>query len=233
MNAVEARGLTRYFGVYAALRKVSFEVPQGQCVALLGRNGAGKTTLLRLLAGTQSPSEGTLAVFGGEPEKPATRKEIGFLGHGSGLYDELSAEENLMLAARVHGLPDAAAATKRWLKRVDLDRLARSRPSEFSRGMRQRLALARVLLPQPKLLLLDEPLTALDDRATRMVRELLEEASRAGTTLFMSTHHLSEGIEIATHILLLDRGRVAYSGERTAAMLANPAAVYELCGEPG
>lgn len=231
MNAVEARGLTRYFGVYAALRGVSFQVAPGQCVALLGRNGAGKTTLLRLLAGIQTPSEGTLEVFGGAPEKPATRNAIGFLGHGSGLYDELSAEENLTLAARVHGMPDPAGAARRWLERVDLDRLARSRPSEFSRGMRQRLALARVLLSQPKLLLLDEPLTALDDRASRMVRELLEEAWRAGTTVLMSTHHLSEGMEIATHILLLDRGRVAFSGERTAAMLANPAAVYELCGD--
>ncbi|MCC7341129.1 MAG: ABC transporter ATP-binding protein [Bryobacterales bacterium] len=231
MNAVEARGLTRYFGVYAALRGVTFCVPPGQCVALLGRNGAGKTTLLRLAAGIQTPSEGALEVFGAVPEKPATRRAIGFLGHGSGLYDELSAEENLMLAARVYGIPDASGVARQWLERVDLQRLARSRPGEFSRGMRQRLALARVLLAQPKLLLLDEPLTALDDRASRMVRELLEEALRAGTTLLMSTHHLSEGMGIATHILLLDRGRVAYSGERTAAMLANPAAVYELCGD--
>ncbi len=231
MSAIEARGLTRFFGVYAALRNVTFAVPPGQCVALLGRNGAGKTTLLRLVAGIHAPSEGTLEVFGGDPGTPSTRRAIGFLGHGSGLYDELSAEENLMLAARVYGLPDPAAATRRWLERVDLDRLARSRPGEFSRGMRQRLALARVLLAQPKLLLLDEPLTALDDRASRMVRELLDDARRAGTTILMSTHHLSEGMEIASHILLLDRGRVAYSGERTAAMLANPAAVYELCGD--
>jgi heme ABC exporter ATP-binding subunit CcmA len=231
MNAVEARGLTRFFGVYAALRKVSFTVPEGQCVALLGRNGAGKTTLLRLLAGIHAPSEGSLDVFGAPPEKPSTRRAIGFLGHGSGLYDELSAQENLTLAARVHGLADAEAQARQWLERVDLHRLARSHPSEFSRGMRQRLALARVLIAKPKLLLLDEPLTALDDRATRMVRELLEEAWRGGTTLFMSTHHLSEGMQIATHILLLDRGRVAYSGERTAEMLANPAAVYALCGE--
>jgi heme ABC exporter ATP-binding subunit CcmA len=231
MNAVEARGLTRFFGVYAALRKVSFTVPEGQCVALLGRNGAGKTTLLRLLAGIHAPSEGSLDVFGAPPEKPSTRRAIGFLGHGSGLYDELSAQENLTLAARVHGLADAEAQARQWLERVDLHRLARSHPSEFSRGMRQRLALARVLIAKPKLLLLDEPLTALDDRATRMVRELLEEAWQGGTTLFMSTHHLSEGMQIATHILLLDRGRVAYSGERTAEMLANPAAVYSLCGE--
>lgn len=231
MNAVEARGLTRFFGVYAALRNVSFTVPEGQCVALLGRNGAGKTTLLRLLAGINTPSEGALDVFGAPPEKPSTRRMIGFLGHGSGLYDELSAEENLVLAARVHGLTHPESLARQWLQRVDLHRLARSRPSEFSRGMRQRLALARVLIAKPKLLLLDEPLTALDDRATRMVRELLEEAWKGGTTLFMSTHHLSEGMQIATHILLLDRGRVAYSGERTAEMLANPAAVYSLCGE--
>lgn len=231
MNAVEARALTRFFGVYAALRGVSFDVPPGQCVALLGRNGSGKTTLLRLLAGINTPSEGSLQVFGGVPEKPATRKSIGFLGHGSGLYDELSAEENLRLAARVHELPNPDAAARQWLERVDLLRLARSRPSEFSRGMRQRLALARVLLAQPRLLLLDEPLTALDDRATHMVRDLLEEAWKAGATLLMSTHHLSEGMQIATHVLLLDRGRVAYSGERTPEMLANPAAVYALCGE--
>jgi len=231
MMAVEARRVTRYFGVYAALRQATFSVEQGACMALLGRNGAGKTTLLRLLAGLNAPSEGSLTVFGADPAQPQTRRAIGFLGHGSGLYDELSAEENLALAARIARIPDARSVVRRWLHRVHLDRVAGNRPHEYSRGMRQRLALARVLIGGPRLLLLDEPLTALDDRATHMVRSLLEEAIADGATLLMSTHHLSEGMQLASRVLLLDRGSVAYCGERTPAMLADPASVYQLCGE--
>lgn len=231
MAAVEARRLTRYFGMQAALRQASFIVDSGACVALLGRNGAGKTTLLRLLAGLQAPSEGSLTVFGEDPLQPATRRMIGFLGHGSGLYDELSATENLVLAARIAGLPNPKAVAREWLARIQLDRVASQSPYEFSRGMRQRLALARVLLPKPRLLLLDEPLTALDDRATRMVCDLLSLALQEGATIFMSTHHLSEGMQLANHILLLARGIVAYSGERTTAMLADPASVYSFAGE--
>lgn len=231
MTAVEARRLTRYFGVQAALRQASFAVDSGACVALLGRNGAGKTTLLRLLAGLQAPSEGSLSVFGEDPLHPATRRMIGFLGHGSGLYDELGAEENLLLAARIAGIAAPQETVKDWLARVQLDRVASQRPHEFSRGMRQRLALARVLLAKPRLLLLDEPLTALDDRATRMVCDLLYGALEGGATILMSTHHLSEGLQLADRVLLLHRGGVAYSGERTAAMLADPSSVYALCGE--
>ncbi len=231
MTAVEARRVTRYFGVYAALRQASFTVEANTCMALLGRNGAGKTTLIRLLAGLNAPSEGTVAVFGSDPTDAQARRAIGFLGHGSGLYDELSAEENLMLAARVARVPDAAGKVREWLKRVQLERVAQNRPQEYSRGMRQRLALARVLIGGPKLLLLDEPLTALDDRATQMVRALLEETIAAGATVLMSTHHLSEGMQLASHVLLLDRGAVAYCGPRTEAMLADPASVYALCGD--
>ncbi len=231
MIAVDARRLTRFFGVYAALRRASFTVETGSCVALLGRNGAGKTTLLRLLAGLHAPSEGSLAIFGADPTHAEARRAIGFLGHGSGLYDELSAEENLLLAARVAKVPDAPEEVRRWLGRVQLERVAANRPHEYSRGMRQRLALARVLIGKPRLLLLDEPLTALDDRATQMVRGLLEETIAAGTTVLMSTHHLSEGMQMASHVLLLDRGAVAYCGERTTAMLTDPGSVYALCGD--
>ncbi|MCU0227654.1 MAG: ABC transporter ATP-binding protein [Bryobacterales bacterium] len=231
MMAVDARRVTRYFGVYAALRQASFQIPPGACMALLGRNGAGKTTLIRLLAGLNVPSEGAVTVFGADPTHAEGRRSIGFLGHGSGLYDELSAEENLLLAARVARLPDAAAKVREWLRRVQLERVAHNRPHEYSRGMRQRLALARVLIGGPRLLLLDEPLTALDDRATAMVRGLLQEAIADGATLLMSTHHLSEGMQLASHVLLLDRGAVVYCGERTHAMLTDPASVYALCGD--
>lgn len=231
MIAVEARRVTRFFGVYAALRQASFTVEAGACMALLGRNGSGKTTLLRLIAGLNAPSEGSLVVFGADPTRAEARRAIGFLGHGSGLYDELSAEENLLLAAKVARIADAPETVRRWLVRVQLDRVAGNRPHEFSRGMRQRLALARVLIGNPRLLLLDEPLTALDDRATHMVRGLLEEAIANGATLLMSTHHLSEGMQLASQVLLLDRGGVAYCGERTPSMLADPGSVYALCGE--
>jgi heme ABC exporter ATP-binding subunit CcmA len=231
MNAVEAAGVWKFYGDFPALREVSFGAAAGSCLALLGRNGAGKTTLLRILAGLARAGRGQVRLLGGDPRERETRARIGVLGHGISLYDELSARENLELFARLYGLDDAPRRATAWLERTGLERVADARVREFSRGMRQRLAVARAFLHEPRVLLLDEPFTSLDDRAVALLQRLLAEAVAAGSSVVLSTHQLREALELATHVALLVRGRLAHTGERTAAMLEDPGWLYRQYGE--
>jgi heme ABC exporter ATP-binding subunit CcmA len=221
--AVEAAGVWKYFGNYAALRDICLSVPRGTCLALLGRNGAGKTTFLKILCGLSAPSKGTLRL--------TEKDKRGVLGHGIGIYDELTAAENLDYFARLYGVAERGRRTAAWLERVGLAHVAEAPVREFSRGMRQRLALARTFQHEPELLLLDEPFTALDDRAVGLLQSLLSERLQAGATVIMSTHQLREAVELATHAALLVRGRIAFQGERPAEMLEDPGWLYRMHGE--
>jgi len=231
MNAVAVDGVWKFYGDYPALRNVQLEAAAGACLALIGRNGAGKTTLLRILAGFSRPGRGSVRICGTEPRDTATRRRIGFIGHGISVYDELSAIENLTLFGRLYGLKDPRKAATEWLERTGLDRVAGGLVREFSRGMRQRLAVARTFLHAPSVLLLDEPFTALDDRAIAVLQRLLREALAEGKTIVMSTHQLREALELATHVALLNRGSVAFSGQRTPEMVADPGFLYARYGE--
>jgi heme ABC exporter ATP-binding subunit CcmA len=230
-TAVLADGVWKYYGDYPALRDVGLSVDPGACTALIGRNGAGKTTLLRMLAGFSKPAKGAVRVFGTDPRDTETRRKIGFIGHGIAVYDELSALENLMLFGKLYALPDPRKAALEWLDRTGLERVRNGLVREFSRGMRQRLAVARAFLHDPAVLFLDEPFTALDDRAIAVLQTVLREALREGRTVVMSTHQLREALELATHVSLLVRGRIAFSGERTPEMVADPTLVYARYGE--
>ena len=143
MSAVEVDGIWKYYGDFPALRNISFRVAEGDCVALLGRNGACKTTLLRIVAGLSRPAKGRILVAGEDARAHEVRRKIGFLGHGIAVYDELSAFENLRLFANLYGLPDPRRAAMYWLERTELERVRHGLVREFSRGMRQRLAVAR------------------------------------------------------------------------------------------
>ncbi len=231
MNAVEAAGVWKFYGDFPALREVSFHAAAGSCLALLGRNGAGKTTLLRIVAGLARAGRGQVRILGGDPRERGTRLRVGVLGHGIALYDELSAEENLELFARLYGLPDASKRARAWLERTGLERVRDARVREFSRGMRQRLAIGRAFLHEPAVLLLDEPFTSLDDRAIALLQGLLRERMAQGRTVVLSTHQLREALELATHVALLVRGRLAHAGERTAEMLDDPGWLYRQYGE--
>ena len=226
MNAVAVDGVWKFYGDYPALRDVKLEAAAGTCLALIGRNGAGKTTLLRILGGFSRPGRGSVRICGAAPRDTATRRRIGFIGHGISVYDELSAIENLTLFARLYGLKEPRKAATEWLERTGLDRVSGGLVREFSRGMRQRLAVARAFLHNPSVLLLDEPFTALDDRAIAVLQRLLREALAQGKTIVMSTHQLREALELATHVALLNRGKIAFHGERTAQMVADPGWVY-------
>jgi heme exporter protein A len=231
MNAVEIAGVWKYYGDFPALRDVSFDVEPGACMALLGRNGAGKTTLLRILAGLSRPGRGNVRICGGNVRSRETRLAIGVLGHGISLYDELSAVENLRLFARIYGLESPDRAASEWLERTGLEKVRDGLVREFSRGMRQRLAVARAFLHGPSVLLLDEPFTALDDRAIALLQSLVRGAIGEGCTVVLSTHQLREALELATHVALLVRGRLAYTGERTAIMMEDTGWLYRQYGE--
>jgi len=231
MSSVRVQGVWKYFGDFPALRDVSFDVLPGACLALLGRNGAGKTTMLRILAGLSTPSQGEIQLLGRPARDAEARAKIGMIGHGIAVYDELSALENLQLFARLYCLPDPDTAALQWLERTNLDRVKNSAVREFSRGMRQRLAIARAFLHSPSLLLLDEPFTSLDDRAIALLQSLLAAALAQGATVIMSTHQLREAMELSTHVALLARGKLAHAGERPVEMLADPTWLYRNFGE--
>ena len=231
MSAVDAGDVWKFYGDFPALRQISLAAEPGACLALLGRNGAGKTTLLRILAGLSKPSRGRVTIFGQDARGQATRRKIGVLGHGIAVYEEFSAFENLRLFARLYEMPDPRKTALEWLERTGLERARDGLVREFSRGMRQRLAVARAFLHEPSVLLLDEPFTALDDRAIAVLQELLARARAAGHTVILSTHQLREALELATHVALINRGRLAYAGERTQAMLDDPGWLYRNYGE--
>jgi len=231
MDAIVLEGVWKYFGDYPAIRNVSFHLGSGQCLALIGRNGAGKTTLLRMLGGFSRPAKGEVKISGGSPRDTATRRSIGIIGHGISVYDELSAMENLQLFAKIYGLSDVDSRAGRLLDRVGLGRVKDGLVREFSRGMRQRLAIARTFIHEPSVLLLDEPFTSLDDRAIAVLQSLLSEAAQRGASIVMSTHQLREAMELATQVILLERGQLVFEGPRTNEMIEDPSWVYTHYGE--
>jgi heme ABC exporter ATP-binding subunit CcmA len=230
-SVIAVEGVWKFYGDFPALRDINFSVEHGQCLALLGRNGAGKTTLLRILAGLSVPTKGHVKVLGTVVREQQTRRRIGVLGHAIGIYDELSALDNLKLFGKLYGLENPTKAAEAWLERTGLTRVAHGLVREFSRGMRQRLAVARAFLHEPDVLLLDEPFTALDDRAISVLQDLLRSALAEGKTVMMSTHQLREALELATHVALVNRGKIAYTGERTQEMLQDPGWLYRNFGE--
>jgi len=226
VNALEIDDVWKYYGDFPALREVSLRITAGSTVALLGRNGAGKTTLLRIVAGLSKPSRGGVRILGENVRDQDARRRIGILGHGISLYDELSATENLTLFARLYGLEQPRKKAHAWLERTGLERVRDGLVREFSRGMRQRLAVARAFLHEPDVLLFDEPFTALDDRAIAVLQSLLSEAHAQNRTIVMSTHQLREALEIATHVALIRKGQIAYAGERRQEMLDDTGWLY-------
>ncbi|HWE05415.1 MAG TPA: heme ABC exporter ATP-binding protein CcmA, partial [Rhizomicrobium sp.] len=212
-------------------RGASVSVERGESLALLGRNGAGKTTLLRILAGLSKPAEGQALILGAPARDEAVRRRIGYLGHGIGVYDDLSALENLMLFGRLMEMDDTARAAESALERVGLATVKDGLAREFSRGMRQRLAIARAFLHEPEVLFLDEPFTSLDDRAIAVLQKILAEALARGATIVMSTHQIREAMELATNVALLERGKIVHAGARTAEMMADPTWLYRTFGE--
>ena len=232
MSAIEADGVWKYFGDFPALKQITWSAEPGACIALLVRTGAGKTTFLPVLAGLSDASRGTVRILGDDVRQMRTRRRIGWLGHGIGVYDDLSALENLLLFGRLYQVDDPTRTAQHWLERTGLAPVAESAVREFSRGMRQRLAVARAFLHGPDILLLDEPFTSLDDRAIALLQSVIREALDRGATAIMSTHQIREAMELASEVCLLTRGAVTHAGPRSQEMLQDPTYVYRTFGEP-
>jgi heme exporter protein A len=212
--AVEASGLCRRYGRRWALVDVSFTAPKGSLVMVTGRNGSGKSTLLRVLATAIRADRGTARIFGHDldAEKDAVRRRLALLAHHTHLYEALSAIQNLEIAARFLGRDARLPILRERLEEVGLAERADDVVSTFSAGMRKRLALARTLLPESALVLLDEPYGHLDPPGFALVDRTLERLRARGVTVLMATHLLERGSALCDLGLLLEQGRLAWSG---------------------
>jgi heme ABC exporter ATP-binding subunit CcmA len=200
-------GVSRLFGSFAALRQVTVDLEPGRCYVLIGENGAGKSTLLRILAGLLRPSFGAVKVFGTLDPHDA-RARIGYMSHAPMIYDELTAEENLRYFSSLYpGRPSLSTAEA--LRQVGLDPELKRTLGQYSQGMRQRTSLARVLLPAPELLLLDEPFSNMDVESVNQMVELLAGFRHGNRTIVLTTHQRDHAAPIADWILALKAGRLA------------------------
>ena len=227
MDAIEARGVTKAFGTRKALDDVSFTLPEGAFLSIFGPNGAGKTTLLRVLSTLARPSVGRVSICGidakEEPDK--VRERIGMILHASMLYPDLTAEENLALYAELYGVSDPQARARELLDAVGLSHRRLDQVRTFSRGMTQRVSIARALVHDPQVVFLDEPYSGLDPHAVDIFDQLID-SIRSDRTFAMVSHDLQKGYEMCTHALMLARGRVVLFAEKDAIDYADFARLY-------
>jgi len=212
---VHLTGVIKHFGNVTALRGIDLELKRGSCLGIFGPNGAGKTTLLRILATLARPSAGTVRIAGYDAvqEGEKVRPLLGVLSHRTFLSGHLTAYENLQFYGRLFGLRQRAARITEVLHAVDLVPYAHQLVRTYSRGMQQRLALARAILHAPVLLLLDEPYTGLDTQAVRRLHELLVHLHAEACTIIMSTHDLHRGLDLYDEIAIQCRGKIVYRGQ--------------------
>ena len=226
-SALKVRDLSRTFGARRALDSVSFELPRGAFLSIFGPNGAGKTTMLKVLSTLTAPSKGHAEVMGLDVVQDAVelRERIGFISHNPLLYPDLTAEENLEFFADLYCIDDPRARVKELLTSVELDHRRLDAVRTFSRGMIQRLSIARSLLHKPDVIFLDEPYSGLDPHAMDILDSLIA-AVRADHTFVMISHDLQKGLELCSHALILARGKIVLFDEREALDFDSFAATY-------
>jgi len=232
---IRTENLTKRYDGALALEGLTLEIHEGELLALLGPNGAGKTTTLRLLLGLIAPTSGRIWIAGEPmtPEAHPLRRRIGYLPEAPGFWERLPAWKNLELYARLYGVPAPRARAMELLERFGLADRARDPVAAFSKGMRQRLALARALLHDPPILLLDEPTAGLDPEAAREVRELLQSLKAQGRTILLCTHHLEEAEQLGDRVAILRTRLLALDApDRLRAQRFGAVIAVELEGEP-
>ncbi len=221
-RALELENVARRFARRWVLRGVSFDVRAGEAVALMGRNGSGKTTLLRVIATLIRPTRGRGAVFGNElvTDADEIRKVVGMLGHHAGIYDDLTASENVRFAMQMYGMSVARSEIERALDEVGLGAEAKERVRGFSAGMRRRLALARLLLRPPRLLLLDEPYAAFDQHGIDQVNAYVRRVVDNGGAALIATHDLARARGIAERVVRIVDGKIGADTDTEAVLRA-------------
>lgn len=212
MGEIVIRNISKSFNEKCVLDEVNLKIKEGEIFGLLGPSGAGKTTLIKILTGQLKPDRGEGKIFG----KSCSRldredyKMIGMVLDNSGLYDRLSCYDNMLLPARIYGVDKKRI--EKLLKRVGLEDASKKAVEKLSKGMRQRLVLARAMLHSPKLLFLDEPTSGLDPAVTQTIHGLLQELKQEGTTIFLTTHNMDEAYRLCDHVALLNDGRIVEYG---------------------
>jgi heme exporter protein A len=214
---IEIRKLVKAFGNRAILKGIDLNIAEGEFLTLVGPNGAGKTTLMNVISTLTKPTGGRVHMAGYDLADGAVqlRRQIGLVSHKTLLYDDLSAEQNLRFYARMYEVPDADVRIEAVLRQVALWGRQRDPVRTFSRGMQQRLAIARAMLHDPPILLLDEPDTGLDQHAAAMLSDLLHEVGATRRTVLMTTHNLERGLELGDRVAILADGRIAFQADKS------------------
>lgn len=215
---VAVQGLTKRYGVQTALDSVTLSLDRNERLAVLGPNGAGKTTLIAVLATLARPEAGRLRVMGFDSvsEPNEVRRRIGVIAHGSYLYEELSARENLQFFGRLYGVQDLEARVETLLKLVDIYPRRHEPIANLSRGMQQRVALARAFVHDPDVLLLDEPDTGLDQAHLTLLASLVQGRAIPARTVILTTHNLERALELCSRVAVLAQGRLVYQAASAA-----------------
>ncbi|MDQ6752104.1 MAG: ATP-binding cassette domain-containing protein [Actinomycetota bacterium] len=217
---ISAHNLTKKYGDITAVDDISFDVPAGESFGLLGPNGAGKSTTMRMIGGVSQRTSGTLTIMGLDPERhgPQVRSHLGVVPQQDNLDEELRVRDNLIVYGRYFGLPLSYLRPKadELLEFAQLTDKARSKVDDLSGGMKRRLTIARSLVNDPKILLLDEPTTGLDPQARHILWDRLFRLKEAGTTLILTTHYMDEAEQLCDRLIVVDKGRIMAEGSPSA-----------------
>lgn len=211
-DVVEVNGLTKFYGPSAAVDRISFKVLKGEIFGFLGPNGAGKTTTLRMLTGVIKPDGGTASIMGYDVVKDGlSAKQVrGVVPEMANAYVDISAWRNLLLTGELYGIPKKIVEERaeRLLKRFGLYEKKDQAVKGFSRGMKQRLIICMALVSEPPLLFLDEPTSGLDVESSRLIKNIIGEANKNGTTVFLTTHNMDEANQLCDRVAIIDRGKI-------------------------
>ncbi len=232
---IEVRALTKRFGYKRALNGVDLRLKRGECLALFGPNGAGKTTLIRILSSLMRPTSGEVLVagFDAKSEGEDLRRIIGVISHNTFLYDNLTAFENLKFYGRMYDVKGLKERIEEVLKLVALKECMHERVQTFSRGMQQRLSIARAILHEPAILLLDEPYAGLDQNGMETLKGILEGFREGGKTTVMTSHDLERGLEMCSRVAIIHSGVIVYSEDTSRIVIGDFQNIYSHYTEAG
>ena len=228
-SAIDLRGLNKSFGAHHVLRNINLDVKHGERFAVFGPNGAGKTTLIKIMSTLVQPTSGIVKINGFSiKEKPEKiRRQLGVVGHQTFLYDNLTIYDNLQFYGRMYGLVDLEQRIKQVINRVELDLRLHDKVSTLSRGMQQRVSIARAILHKPSILFLDEPEVGLDSRAVSILQGILNSMEDKIDTVFMATHNMERGMEMCHRFAILNKGEFVYQASKGELDILQLKSIYD------